>query len=329
MSSTLENKTCCDENSARLQRRPSDLLRCRESLVEWWRTQRALKDLGAESIEIRIAAVSGLLSQGQSAAPLLCRALRGSPRAASVAAGALSRLGMEIGTQTLLRRCYDEEWLAEQPRRPEVLEGLKSIEQRSIGAALMVGLVGAPAERDLQRCFDRLTLALSALRVLSAIGEPCPLDWWIRSFRFGDACLPRLRDHPFAGLAHTLTAHIRSEAITGLIGQDREICYSEMSDGLRSEDLSVLRSAIAGFTRLRDPRALAHLQPIAFAQSHPLALESRAAIERIAGHNAEQLVLVRSSYADANVTKFDDLVRPAVSEPNHDKEELLRSRDHR
>ncbi len=266
-----------------------------------------------------------VIEQGSASLPVLYRGLHGPPLVACSCAVVLSRLGSESGVQTALIRCYDEEWLSSQPGRPMIVEALRQIDQASIGSALDAGLSGAPRERELQACFDRLTLALSALRVLVIYGEPSPLAWWTRALSYGPSLLPRIRDNAFGGLASSLTDHIRAAALRGLLDQYSAGAFEAFTEGILSDDISVMRTSIMGMRRLRDLRALPLLQPIAFAQSHPLALETRKAIESIAGANAESLVLMRSSHADANVAQVEGLVRPAPPPGSYETGVLLRS----
>jgi hypothetical protein len=282
-----------------------------ETLRKWWSDRTAITQLGAIEPEKREAAIQALVNRGASTIPVLVRALYASPVVACGAAEALDKLGADVGIQTVLVRCYDEEWLSEHPFRSVNLGALRRLGHDGIGSAFEAGLVGAPAERDLHRCFDRLTLSLSALRLLHEYGCASPLEWWERGLVFGHRSLTRIQSHPFAALAYGLTDRIRAAALRGLLTQYPQEAFGACERGLKTDDVGVMRTAIAGMSRLLDVRALPLLQPIAFSAHHPLALESRKAIENIAGTEAESLTLMRSSHADANVTVHFDLVRPA------------------
>ena len=173
----------------------------------------------------------------------------------------------------------------------------------------MVGLQRTQGQRHLQGCFDRLTLSLSALRVMLEFGAVSPLDWWQRSLWLGHDALPSLKSNPFAGLAYGLTDLIRLAALRGLIGQYPDDAFQICAQALQADDISVNRTAVAGLHRIQDRRALPLLQPIAFSERHPLTQEARRAIETIAGSQAEPLTLLRGSHADANVTVHDSLLR--------------------
>jgi len=294
-------------------------------LRAWWLNRAIVRDLGGDSPQRRDEAIETFVAQGEHAAPALCRALRGSPTAACAAALGLSRLGRETGVQTVLLRCYDEEWLSTPQARRSMLDALRMLPHESIGLAVEVGLTSACAERHLQPCFDRLTLSLSALRLLLVYGISSPLLWWERGLFFGRSLLQKLRNNPFAGLAHGLTDHIRAAALKGILAQYPDESFAVLARSLQSGDISVMRTAVSGLCKIQDSHALPLLEPIAFASNHPLALDARRAIERIAGSEAESLILVRGSRADANVTIPDDLVRPAGNFPGEDTDALMRS----
>lgn len=298
----------------------------KETIANWWHIKRLVARLGSVRDDEREQAILEFVSHGRPIFPTLYRALRGSIAIACGAAVTLSRMGSDVGVQTVLIRCYDEEWLTRSVQEAHLSElvALRRLNQRSVGEAMEAALSTATFERDFQQCLNRLTLALSALRMLHIYDSESPWIWWERALRFGHHSLPRLRGNPFAGLAYQLTDNIRAAALRGMLVQYPSDCLSALLSAFQHQDLSVMRTALGGLHKLRDKRALPCLQAVAFAPNHPLALEARRAVEQIVGSRADSLLLLRGAHADANVYRDDALLRPASPAPVEKTDLLLR-----
>lgn len=304
--------------------RPSSLM---DGILLNWKAFRTGLHVGSDDDQEREAALQLLVEAGDRSIPVLYRIVQGHPAPACGAALALSRIGYDFGVQTVLMRSYQEEWLEQSGDPARTLRALLRLDHPSIGAALLSALATAARDRELQSCFDWITLAISALRLLLLCPQKAPIAWWIRALQFGHEALWRLRNNPFGGLAYQLTDHVRTVAVRGLLAQYRNSCLDLFTSHLSVTDVSVARTALMGIGVLKDARAVPYVTPIAFTASHPLALDARHTLESIAGDGAESLILLRSASERDDRSIPELLLRPLKTALAHN-DELLRPADH-
>ena len=295
------------------------------SISTWRDRQRRLIRLGSAREGEREAAIDWFVAQGAHASPVLRHGLRGPVAVACGAATALYRQGEAHGIRTVLRRCYEEDWLRRcvQDGHPAELSALRRLGRSTVGAVLMAALDDAVREKEGRACLDELTVGLSALKVAAVFGDVSPKGWWERAALFGPTSLRGLGDVSVRPLAYNLTASIRMEAINRLLCEHRSVCVDVLIDALQSEDRQVALTAIDGLQKLKDRRSLPYLYVIAFGSGNALASRARRAIERIAGNQADALILLRAA---REPRAHEVLLRPAIALSGpQDNDALLRA----
>ena len=297
------------------------------SLLQRWRTwreqRREIWRLGSENAAEREAALTYFFVLGEEGRPALYRALRGSIRSACGAAVALDRMEDSGGVRRVLRRAYEEEWLAAGGSHEAEIafDAIWWLSRDTLIREFHHALDAASLESDLSRVLHQLSIALSAIRLLNrrAAGD---CDTLQRGILFGARSLRFLSRNSSIVLAHNLTHALRLEATRGLLPRDADLRLRVFADALQSRDLSVVRTAIGGMRRGGDRRAAALLHPVAFGGGHPCADLAREAYARLAGSQAAPLTLLRPS---TEPIAQEELLRPASTASNaRDREELLR-----
>ena len=290
-----------------------------------WREQRReVGRLGSEKESEREAALTYFFALGEAGLPVLYKALRGSVRSACGAAVALDRMEDSMGARRILRRAYEEEWLASgYSHEAEIaFDALSWLNRDTVTREFHRALDAAAIESDLDRVLYLLSIALSAIRLLNRRGVS-DNDSLQRGILFGARSLRFLSRNHSVVLALNLTLALRLEAVRGLLPREPDTRLRIFADALQSRDLSVVRAAIGGLRRGGDRRAAAFLHPLAFGGGHPCADLAREAYARLVGSGAEPLTLLRASQEPI---QQNELLRPAASATNpHDREELLRS----
>lgn len=287
------------------------------ALRRWWTRRSVLAQLGAMDQVRQDAAMARLAAQGDSARPLLRRALRAGVPTACGAARVLADQGCAEGIEAVLTRCYEEEWLYRclEDGYVEGLVALARIGREPIGGALLSALDAACGATELADCLPWLVRAVSAARILSVFKDESPLDWWERALLIGHGSLDKLGGDSSVVLAYNLTDALRAEAVRGLLNEHRGEALRVFRRALAAQDQAVVLSAIRGLQYLGDARALPALQAIAFSFGHPLANYARRAVERLAGSNADALILLRPSEAEISPEELlraaQDTIAPA------------------
>ncbi|HZP84546.1 MAG TPA: hypothetical protein VFB21_23125 [Chthonomonadaceae bacterium] len=294
-----------------LKRAPA---RLSEAARNWWQTRQLYAWLSSESEAEREAALAYCVAQGPAALPRLQRALHGPITLACGATLALARLGDREALRRTLARCYEEEWLLRCVRDGHIegLHALRWLGRGRVGEALREALDAAASERDPQLCLNHLASALGALRALVIFDGVSPQAWWERAMHYGPHCLHWLHRGIAGAMARSLTAHVRSVGVRGLLLEYPAESFRALACAAQSDDLAVVHTAILGLHRLGDKRALPVLQSIAFTPRHPLAHIARVAIEELAGAKSDPLALLRAAQPEVEP---EELLRPALAFP--------------
>ena len=299
-----------------------------KNIMEKWRTWRELRRevacLGSEREAEREAALTYFFVLGEAGFATLYNALRGSVRSACGAAVALDRMEDCVGVRRILRRAYEEEWLASgYSHEAEIaLDALCWLNRDTVAREFHRALDAASIESDLPRVLYQLSIALSAIRLLNRRGA-ADHDTLQRGLLFGARSLRFLSRNSSVILAYNLTGALRLEAVRGLLLRDAELRLQVFADALQSRDLTVVRAAIGGMRRGGDRRGAAFLHPLAFGGGHPCANLAREAYARLVGSQAAPLTLLRASQEPVAP---EELLRPAEATDNtQDRYDLLRS----
>jgi hypothetical protein len=216
-----------------------------------------------------------------------------------------------------------------------------------IGMARIVTVLEHSLERleagEVSRHLWSLSVAVYALFALQSLRGSLPDALWLRALTvshpdFDDlrTCRSILPSQSFADLMYrearppsedwrvgTTLVAVRRSAVETLLFLAPGQAFDLLRIALAHQDLQVQISAIYGLRRLRDPRALVLLQPIAADRRHPLCRDARRAIEAFGTRLPDELTLMRGS---ALVTATpDQLLRPASVTEEVDPDTLLRA----
>ncbi len=298
----------------------------RKMIQDWqaWRTtRREIQRLGSERQVEREAALRHFTALGEEARTALYPALRGPVRSACGAAAALEQLDDSGGVRRILRRAYEEEWLAASYSAPAevAFDALCWLPHPALVREFHRALDASAIESELGQVLTLLSIALSAIRLLNRRGE-AEREVLRRGVLFGTRSLRFLGRNSSVVLAYNLAQTLRLEAIRGLLLCESDLRLQVLTDALQGRDLSVVRTAISGLRRGGDRRAAAFLHPLAFGGGHPCAELAREAYARLIGPKSDPLTLLRPAQ---ETTASEELLRPAAAAENpRDRDELLR-----
>jgi hypothetical protein len=272
--------------------------------------------------------------------PLRNTAFRPRTGLAVVAADLLDELGDPQGLIALLSQYADpymHGWYGVEIRRA----------LQRIGVARIVSVLEHSLERleagEVNRHLWSLSVAVYALFALQSLRGSLSDTLWLRALtvshpEFDDlrTCRSILPSHSFADLIDkevrppsedwrvgTTLVAVRRAAVETLILLAPKQAFDLLRVTLTHQDPQVQISAIYGLRRLRDPRALVLLQPIAADRRHPLCRDARRAIEAFGTRLPDALTLVRGSALMS--ASPDQLLRPAARGEEADPETLLRA----
>ena len=304
-----------------------------------WQIRRAIRRLADPRPDVRRQAVAELrLARPRCFKPLRRAAFRQRSLLAVHAAALLYDMDDAQGLYALLAQHSDRFLRAYY--KPYLTSALQRVGGERILNVLEVALDGietAPLWRE-HWC---LSLSMYALHALEALCFPLSDALWQRAltaytpdFENLHVCrafVPSGEPTARAGakdddwrVGSTLVA-VRRAAVDALLITQPDAAFDLLRDALKHHASEVQLTALYGLRRLRDPRALVLLQPIAADRRHPLSREARRAIESFGASQPDALTLVRAALPHTQETSAE-LLRPVADTNEADPTTLLRAR---